>query len=187
MGPQPFGITGATRARIVGVVEHLVPQLGDHAVRVDDDRVGELDAAVGPQQVALGIAGLGVGDAGALHHRLARLDPFADVHPQHDHLVAELLVQTLERGHLLQARRARGGPEVDDDGAAGEVVERAGLAVEVLEHGRGCGPAFGHRPVDRGSELALDEVLHRRPGRSRRCRRRARSTPRPGARWPASR
>ena len=89
------------------------------------------------EEVALGVTGQVVGDAGLLGDRLSVGGAVLVVHAEEGDLVAHLLVGGLEGGHLADARGAPGGEEVHYEGGASIVGERRLGAVEALEGFRG--------------------------------------------------
>src|SRR3970282_1883941 len=86
----------------------------------------------------------------ALHERADHLlSPAVNRESQdRESLGLEATVKTLHRGHFLSARRAPGGPEVQDDH----------LALEVAQPDEGCAEA-GHREVGgHGLTLRAEEL-----------------------------
>ena len=72
------------------------------------------------------------------------------IHAEDDHVVAELLGDGLEVGHLFEAEVAPAGPEVDDHGLlAEEGVEANYLTRGIDEHEVGCGVS------DVGADLVI--------------------------------
>ena len=127
----------------------------DDAVDVDvvggghgEDLVG-LDDLVVPGEVEEG-----VGDAAGEGEGLALGDGFLVVDAEDDEVVAELLGDGLEVGHLFEAEVAPAGPEVDDDGLfAKELGKADDVACGVGEHEVGRGVS------DVGADLALAGVV----------------------------
>ena len=127
----------------------------DDAVDIDVVGGGHGEDLVGLDDlVVLGEVEEGVGDAPGHGEGVALGDGLLVVHAKDYKLVAELLADGFEVGHLFEAEVAPAGPEVDDDGLlANEFVEAHDLAIGVGEHEVGCGVS------DVGADLvALNEV-----------------------------
>lgn len=111
----------------------------DGAVAVDEEGAGQVvDAAVGFVDLVVGVED-GVGDAGLLHGVLDGLFGCVVFYNADDleTLTFILLVELLEPRHFDLAGGAPGGPEVDEDGLAFEVVEGEFFAVERVEREAG--------------------------------------------------
>ena len=128
---EPTPSSSASSVRSSSAVSSPVLPVHHLAVGVEEDGGREPDPPEGGDHRGVLVLGGRVGDAGAVDEGEGVVGAVGDGQAEEGDLVAaDLLVHLLERGHLGDARHARGREEVHDRGGAPHARERHLLAVE---------------------------------------------------------
>src|ERR1035437_6028027 len=125
----------------------------DLAIAIDHEGFGKLERAIKPVRLLPAVADGEQIDVVVADELFVRAIVVVLADGENGHLVAKLLLQLHQRGHLLNARRAPGCPEVEHHWLALELTQRnRALRIGDGELGSGAADAWRMRAVVAGRE-----------------------------------